>query len=741
MTNFESFSGHMSDRWCEMLTAADKARRPYLEVAHMCYAFYSGDHRFMYEEPMRSRLLGSVPPPKTPVTINKAYEFVQVMGPYLFWERAGRTVKPRDSFQIDPNALGDANNPAFIQWFQQNMMQQGLVDAQARLAAEMMEKYLNYSSDEQPHTQAYHIGLALIDGLVKGRGVLWPEVYSFPMSRRKLTGLFWDSSDRLLVDPDCYDPQFETAEFVCRVHHDPLRRVEKLFGYEHGALKGAGNLTNAKNVILANEDPISRFEKRQGKTHDIMTWYEIFSRTGIGTNLKHEYGGPHRVFQDRFDEVVGDFVRVCVSPGVPWFLNAPPSFLESANVQEVREAFAWPAKTFHEGQFPMAKLDFNPNTESAYPIPPLGPALGELIAMNMLTSALVERGYESRKVIIGCLGAVQKEWEQQLATDANPAILGLREGVTNSIKEALQIIQYPGLNGDLEKALEMLNFRFEERTGLNATMYGSSTKIERTASGARSKEERAQGRVDRMALDVTAFVTDASNKERLLAADVIVPERDIPELLSPMGVFAWRQLITDQPLEVIARSMKAVVGATETRKPNRERDTANFHQVIGFMLPLLQQYAMSTGNTDPLNQFLGQYAKAIEADPQLWQLGPWLPPPPSPEQLQMQQMAAQADIQETQASAEHKIAQAVKALADARAAGFEQQSNDMAKQRLSLLFDAAKHTQQLQQSSDKHVQELTQNQLKFMQELKQAGVRHGFKSSQFDQQRALRKVS
>src|SRR5690606_3182663 len=105
----------------------------------------------------------------------------------------------------------------------------------------------------------------------------------------------------------------------------------------------------------------------------------------------------------------GDYAYLCISPDVPWLLNAPPPKLADATDEDVQMMFAWPNPTYLDNRFPVALIDFNRNPESCWPIPPLAPAMGELIALNVLASAFLENAYENRRQIVAYLKSAAKD--------------------------------------------------------------------------------------------------------------------------------------------------------------------------------------------------------------------------------------------------------------------------------------------------------------------------------------------
>jgi hypothetical protein len=127
---------------------------------------------------------------------------------------------------------------------------------------------------------------------------------------------------------------------------------------------------------------------------------------------------------------------------------------------------------------------------------------------------------------------------------------------------------------------------------------------------------------------------------------------------------------------------------------------------------LLQQYAVDTGQTEPLNNLLGKWGQANDwPDVQELELGPWRPPPlppgtPDPAQQEMQLERQQAELEMAGQQAELEIKQAEAQLGmetellKARLQGAQaaqQMALDERKFQQELVQDAALHRQELAQ--------------------------------------------
>ena len=160
----------------------------------------------------------------------------------------------------------------------------------------------------------------------------------------------------------------------------------------------------------------------------------------------------------------------------------------------------------------------------------------------------------------------------------------------------------------------------------------------------------------------------------------------------------------------------------KSRRPNKERDTANIQSLQQFLLPLLQAYAQETTDTGPLNEFIEKMGEAMDMHGPPTQLAPWQPPV-DPQQQQLQQLLQQLEMKKTAAEAANKQAGAQKAMADAAATIIDSQVPggmiDEMQHEQDLRHKEESHAQDLTHQAEQHVQMLLFNDLEGDQELKQ----------------------
>lgn len=708
------------DQWLERIEHARKCedREAFDAVAEVCYSFYKKSAKFMWEDSFRKKFIGSISTPRFETTINAAFEFVAIFGPYLFWDYPNRQAKAYEPLTIDPEMFG-ADDEQGAMWLAGIQQKQEFQHRRARQTAALLERYLNYSQREQNLQQ--HAMSAVYDALVKGRGVLVPRAYRFPGSDRTLTGLFRESVDDLFIDPDCCDPLLEGATWVAIRHQSPAYELEDRFNLERGTLAEAGNLESYESVVMNNR-PIDKIHRAYGRTNDIVIWYEIWSKCGVAGRSK----SSDVELVKELDRVVGDYAYICVAPGVPWPLNAPPAaFHDEITDNEVSEMLGWPFPCYMDGKWPLALLDFYQDSESCWPLAPLSAGLGHLICINVLMAAYVENAYENRKTIIAVLEEYGKEVETKLKGKDNPAVVRIKTDLTQEITKVVQYLNRPNQNTDILDAINMELRLFQKATGLVDFMYAAEETQDRSARTTAAKEEKTAIRPEKMSRDVAQWQTQGACLEAMLASLEVQGHDVEPQIPAEL----WDMLIASQDTEAVMREMTFMVEATDIRRPNRERDLQNLQTLSQQAIPAFMEYAGQSGNWEPLNNFHKSLFKAMEVPFEGMRMEPF-EPQPDPEmqqkaQLEQQkadiarqkiegdlakvqadveakQISAQLDAQSKQADIESKLMQA-----DMKARESQQR----------LLFDAASHTQELEQQQQQHALDMRQQQATAVQGL------------------------
>jgi len=640
--------------WLRKVEKSRETKKVFHETGEMCRQFFSGTVGFMWEDSFRAKYLKSVTPPRFRVTIAKAFELVAIFGPSLFWRFPGREVKSREVFVPDMEGMGDPESPEFQEMMQQINSQITSEKTQRKNRDKLMQLYLNYSQREQPGGGLKADGqYAVTEALVKGRGVTWCEAYTFPGSDTVLTGNFFDTVDNLFIDADARRPNLSDAHWIARRHRDPYWKVERRFGLKPGTLKDKSKFRSADHISRGEANNTSNAVKSQSS--DLVEWYEIFSKCGVGTREK----GIMPEYHSGFEEVVGDFAYICVCDGVDYPLNLQKEKFEVATDEEVLEALDWPIPFYKDGRWPCAILDFYPNPNSVWPLAPMAMGLGELIFLNTMMSVLCERAYENSRLLVAAMKGASSEVVAKIKNGSMKEVIEVNPEAQRSVSDLVSVIQMPEIGFDLFRMINMVSAMFDKRTGLSELLYGANPGgvQSRTAADINVKSEMASIRPEYMSQQVEEWQTEVANLERIAAGWSVSGESLVP-LLGTVGAQMWDELIVSEDPETFVREMRCTVEANSIKKPNKSRDNENINRISQFLMPELSKHADITGDTGPLNNFIEDIGLAIDQDTSRWTIPDRSPPEPDPEAQEMQKQLAMAELASKQAAVKKLAAEA-----------------------------------------------------------------------------------
>src|SRR5262245_16637837 len=320
-------------QWIAKITEAAKHKKAeFQDDADECARFLDGPYDWLYSP--RGRGLSSgfdvdtldLRPPSVRITINKTAELVQLFGPAIYHRNPVRKVNPRKIVEPPPGMIAQmvpqpppmqpGMDPMVAQQIAQQMaMQQQMVQEQIgmqlaqavetdRSRAEILEKYLNYTPsalDLKTHSR-----WAMTEALIKGMGLLWTRPHRPAGSMQNWVGSFYDSVDNLQMDPDATCMQ--DVKWVARRCCHPVWEVERKYGYQPGTLKPTPGLETHATAATVSADPEQDYRRRQGRTADLLVYWEIYSKMGMGGRL---LGVPQE--QRQVFDLLGDFVYLAIA--------------------------------------------------------------------------------------------------------------------------------------------------------------------------------------------------------------------------------------------------------------------------------------------------------------------------------------------------------------------------------------------------------------------------------------------
>ena len=684
--------------WQGKIDLAIKHKRAnFGDIADQCMQFFSGVVGFMYESKFQKKYIGGNFNPTFKLTLNKAFEIVALYLPVIYNRNPIREVRPPEPFDFGPEVFGDPNDPQVQAMFQQAQAQEQQRHALLKSGCQACERYLRYTPDEQPNGGLQQASEdAVIEALVKGRGVLWPDTFTMPGSDVRLTGSFYDTVDRLLVDPDSESTNFGEAYWIAREMIEPHWKVERERGLPYGSLRNKGNLESSSAQGARRGNKRGARERGLGNTFDLVRYWKLWSIGGVGTRLT----GTTKLLQEAFDDVVGDYAYLEIAAGVPWPLNMPRDRFLEATDEEVQKAFSWPVPYWKDQRWPAVILDFYRQPNCSWPISPLRPGLGELTALNIILSHLTGHIYQNSKTLIAVMKSAQKDVEGALKKGGDLVVLGVPE-ILKDIRSLIQFIQGPPVNYDVWKIIDHLFNLFDKRVGLSDLLFGMNPgAASRTAPDAETKRDALSIRPDYLASKVEQWQVEATRNEKICAYYSGVNGNNLRPLLGDVGAHIFDRTFANADEETVLREMTCSVVAGSARKPNRQRDAENLKEIYQPRSIQLMQYAETTGDTGPMNELNSRLDEAMEIKPGVAEMGPLAPPepegppPPDPEQ--------EAKAQQIQQDLAIKAQQAQQDLMVKTQQAQQGMAIEAAEGQQKMILSGAEHQQQIQQQEEAH---------------------------------------
>ena len=720
--------------WTNKIEAAQRVRNRWEKSVEEIMMFYNRSAAAMFDVNYAKKFWRGKITPRFRVSINLAYEYVAVMLPHLLWERPHRNVAVHRPMDLPQEAFGQDEMGQML--FQQASMEQSGMAATAKLAATLMQNWLNYTAIEMPQGLLWHSTLATLDALLKGRGCLWTRPYTFPGSQRVITGCFREPPESLLIDPDA--KTLADARWISLKHVDPYYEVERRFRLPKDSLRRRGTLqsswTSSENLVSGDPQYVHKFD---GETNDTIVWYEVWSKCGCGTRGVEMYE-PVKL---HLEELVGDFAYMAVSPSVPWPLNCPVDKLDNASSDEVRECFRWPIESFwKDDRWPVEIMDFYPNNDdkdegAAWPIPPLEPALGEIKLLNILIPFLVNRVWMSSRDFWAVLGPHLQHYKQYLDNGDDQIVIPT-PAMADDVRKILTVIQQPETRRDMWELIGLVTQLFRERVGLPRGMYGMNEDgtQSRSAEDAISKSNEREKRPSFMQKKMVTWMAKCAESESIVARRFVRGEHMRDRIGPTMSGF-WDQLVASDDAEAVVRQLQYTIDAASIRRPNRERDTADFQQAMQYFLSLIASMGQATGDFTAVNGIIEKWGELHDQD-----VSHMLVQPPQPDPQAQQQAAEQAELERAKLEAdlqgkqidvetkmlEGQIKQQV-AEADMQRKAVETELDAVAREQ-QLRFDARKATLDLQVTQGKGLQELLMDRAKFGQQAQQTAVMGAIKA-------------
>lgn len=582
-------------------------RKVFQADADECRSFYNGPRD--WDEMMGGgggiESTTIVPDPTFKMSVNKAFELVTLFGPTLYFQNPVRTVNPRQPL-VPP--LEWFPDPYLAMAIQQQQAQGQAVDS---LRAMVLEEYLNWLPLENDLQGQSRSGIE--DALVAGRGCMWTELATPPGSAFRVVKTVQDSVDGLSVDPDA--TCLEDATWIARRCVHPVWQVERDYGLRPGTLRGNMESQGVQLEISGDSDRL--FDRKRGLTNDLLTYWKVYSKMGIGgrlSGINKRFRGPLEMF--------GDYVYIVIAKDVPFPLNLPTDVQrkaigggDDAVAREILDRIAWPTPFWAHGGWPVCVLDFHEVQDCPWPMSHLRAGIGELKFLNWAYSFLAGKMRNTTRDFVAIKKEAGEEIMAAIVGGADLTILQL-EADHKPIAELVQFLQHPEINKDIWQVISAMEENFNKRVGLNELMYGGqgATQI-RSAQEAQIRDQNTSVRPDDMAKVVEAWMSAVARNEATCARYHLT-SADIAPVLGPLGGQLWDSYVASQDLNEITRQLDYRVEAGSMKKPNKDTEISNLNEGMQTLVPIFQLYAQMTGDMNPLNNLVADWAKARDLNPE-----------------------------------------------------------------------------------------------------------------------------
>lgn len=621
--------------WVKKLKAAEEYKKPFAEDAKEASQFYDGEHNWMWANSYARGERGynsSIAPPSFRMQMNRVFELVEIFAGVIYHRNPVRTVSVMQPPELPMENFGMGGPPQPGQTAptqdQQMIAMVALKDNEQRserkIAADILESYLNWTPQELDlKRQARKV---VTEAMIKGMGVFWTELVQLDTSSdgttppMRMVGSFYDSVDNLFIDPD-----FDNADdmlWCARKCVRPLQEVADTFQIPVEDLQKHFD----KDEARLGREPRGK-KKNLENTNQLVTFYKIWSKTGLGDRLKDSPKENRGVFDS-----VGKYAYLVICEGVPYPLNIPPSIMDEEVDEQVglppslMARVAWPVPFYADPNgWPFTSLSFHWKPGYAWPISHIRPAIGELRLLNWAMSFLATRISTSCETMIAVTKAADATIKDQILSPSEGGfkILEISELLGRRVEDVLSVFQFPQVSRDLWDIIAAISEEFAKRTGLSELVYGYTRSQFRSAAEAQIKNENISIRPDNMANELEDCMSLLARREAL-ASKWLLEMQDMVPILGPLGAVAWQKNVAKRDIVSLTRDFLYRVEAGSARKPNKSTRVEQMQLSVQTLGPILSQL-VGAGIVDPFNALMRDWAESLDID-----VTPYLVPPPPP---------------------------------------------------------------------------------------------------------------
>ncbi len=694
------------DLWLKQIEAARKAKtRDFDRHAKACTEFYL--KRYEDINVISESRTDDLPTAVQKLRLAKAREFVSLMVPFVFNKVPNRLVNPskqRLSMELA------AAIPEAAQWREQVLQRDAI-------GAEVMQEVLNYLPGEYGLTREARI--ALPEAFVTGRALTWTELVEAPAGL--IPASCAESIENVLIDPDCV--QWRDGAYLIRKRRRSAYRIAEdfaPFGITVKMLRAQHTSAWAEAIKQQNDDPNYRQDDTAG---DIVTYYEIYSRIGLGTILRDS---PKEVEPlSQAVESLGGHCWIAICPGLQHPLNLTPGMLDrvatdSSAIEEIKAALSWPIAFYEDfsNPWPCQHLDFLPNDSDPWATSPLWGALPLLTFMDRAYNFLFQRMRQTSRDILVCSQGMEDELYRALVSDLDQRVVKVPGKPGEDIAKLYSVLTLPPLKPEIFSVIRMAEQQFERYTGMTALLSGAEDARQvRVAADIQAREAHATTRPQDYADAVEEWMGRQSRAEaiaaRLTMTPTVVakmvrePSSDTPGVMPEGGwgplTMTWMDVLaTDDPV-VACSELEYTIESGSGRRKNQAKFLADATQLSQTLLAPMLQMAQEGGNPGPYNALMKLLGEGLDRDMQDFMIAPQQQPSPEQQQAKQQQ---QAEAAQKQQEMEMQGAQRQQEMAMQGQQKEQEMGMQAAQAQQDMAVQAARHQQDMQHREQKHQQDV-----------------------------------
>jgi len=598
------------------------------QFANELRKFFNSDHQFMWEETYargKSGYLkrdGQIRMPEFKISINKIADAVDLYGPALMHRYPTVAVTPVVQPMVSPVSLMiDEQDEQQMMEYQQILLDRELTAEHRETVADIAASYLNWLQIEQKKKPTAR--LTITDAIVTGLGLVYHELYWPRAGQSKYPRSRFIKWEQYIKDPDAEtneDVQWIAVEWTA-----PVNLVERKFNLPPGTLKGHKQSLTSQTNVRSQRD--AKSHKRGGKSWDLITYTEIFSKNGFGARLK---------VSDKLDDEVrelveqwGDFCYIVITDDCDFPLNMPTEALQATTDENGQplseedymaglfERAHWPIPFYTDSgggeDWPVSELKFKVDGTSKWPIGIFKPLIGEIMFVNWAMSFLADRVALHSTDYIGIVKAAVEGVKEQLANQSGPfQFIEIEQAWGQRIDQVLSILPKPDFTGEMWKMIAEVMEIIEKGSGVTELLYGSTSRQMRSSAEAQLLGGNASIRPDDMAEKTDDWYSLCAMKE-WQAAVWLLDGQDVIGPLGPAGAWVFENRIVTEEFMAVAADYNYRLVAGSGRKPNKANRVNALVQLGQVATPYWTQL-LQMGIVGPYNQWVVESAKALEID-------------------------------------------------------------------------------------------------------------------------------